>query len=130
MKAVNIKWNIDDEEDVLQGRLPDEIDIPVGMIDEEEISDYLSDTTGFCHAGFELVGYPTIQAGSVQNAIDQIKDIYLDSDICMGELLNSLEVHGLSLEEVIRVYARLMAEFEGDIITRTNDEEDTCEVIN
>lgn len=31
-----------------------EIDIPDGMTDEEEISDYLSDTTGFCHKGFSL----------------------------------------------------------------------------
>lgn len=127
MKAVNIKWDVNDEEDLYY--LPSELNIPVGMIDENEISDFLSKVTGFCHTGFELVGYPAIQAGSVQNAIDQIKDIYLDSDVCMGELLNSLEIHGLSLEEVIRVYARLMAEFEGDVITRANDEEGTCEVI-
>ena len=127
MKAVNIKWDVDEKDDLKY--LPSTMDIPCGMTDEDEISDYLSNVIGFCHAGFELVGYPTIQADSVQNAIDQIKDIYLDSDICMGELLNSLEVHGLSLEEVIRVYARLMAEFESDVITRTNDEEGTCEVI-
>jgi hypothetical protein len=52
MKATNIKWDVDFEEDL--ETLPTEIIIPEGMIDKEEISDYLSDTTGFCHMGFEL----------------------------------------------------------------------------
>lgn len=34
--------------------LPSEIDIPEEMEDEEEISDYLSETTGYCHKGFVL----------------------------------------------------------------------------
>lgn len=52
MRAINIKWDIDYDDN---GNLPTEIDIPVGMTDEDEISDYLSDFTGFCHQGFELV---------------------------------------------------------------------------
>lgn len=56
MKAVNIRWDIDLEEDldILQ-MLPDEIKIPDGMKNEDEISDYISNITGFCHYGFELV---------------------------------------------------------------------------
>lgn len=58
MKAVNIKWDIDyayDEDlDTLQ-MLPTEIEIPEGMTDEDEITDYLSDVTGFCHEGYDLV---------------------------------------------------------------------------
>ena len=56
MKAINIKWDVDFEEDLdaLQ-MLPDEMEIPNGMTDEEDISDYISDETGFCHKGFELV---------------------------------------------------------------------------
>lgn len=34
--------------------LPTEIEIPAGMTDPDEISDFLSDVTGFCHKGFEL----------------------------------------------------------------------------
>lgn len=34
--------------------LPTEIEIPDGVTDEAEISDYISDETGFCHYGFEL----------------------------------------------------------------------------
>ena len=53
MKAINIKWDTDGE----KVNLPNEIEIPdwVGKEDDDEISDYLSDTTGFCHFGFELV---------------------------------------------------------------------------
>ena len=54
MKAVNIKWDIDPY-DIASGiELPNEIDLPKGMVDDEEISDYLSDVTGFCHKGFDL----------------------------------------------------------------------------
>lgn len=59
MKATNIEWDIDDEyteeekEDLL-ATLPTKIEIPEGMTDEDEISDFLSDETGFCHKGFVL----------------------------------------------------------------------------
>ena len=33
---------------------PKEVQIPDGMTDTEEISDYLSNLTGFCHRGFGL----------------------------------------------------------------------------
>lgn len=52
MKAVSIMWDVDYEEDL--ELLPKEIEIPDGMTDEDEISDYLSDTTGYCHTGFCL----------------------------------------------------------------------------
>ena len=53
MKAINILWDTDGEE----VNLPNEIEIPdyVDKEDDDEISDYLSDITGFCHLGFELV---------------------------------------------------------------------------
>lgn len=53
MKAINILWDVDYDEDM--NRLPKEIDIPPEITDEDEISDYLSDVTGFCHEGFDLV---------------------------------------------------------------------------
>ena len=53
MKAINILWDTDGEEI----NLPNEIEIPdwVDKEDDDEISDYLSDITGFCHFGYELV---------------------------------------------------------------------------
>ena len=47
------QWDIDPEDD--DGvELPNEITIPNDIEDEEAISDYISDVTGFCHKGFEL----------------------------------------------------------------------------
>ncbi len=49
---MDIQWDTDGE-DV---ELPDEIEIPEGMIDEDEISDYISEQTGFCYKGFSIWG--------------------------------------------------------------------------
>lgn len=53
LKAINIIWDVDNKKDLKH--LPMEIIIPDGMTDEDDISDYISDETGFCHDGFELV---------------------------------------------------------------------------
>lgn len=50
MKAINIDWDVEEDVDFL----PNEIEIPDGMTDEDEISDYITNETGFCHYGFEL----------------------------------------------------------------------------
>lgn len=50
LKATNILWDTDYDD----GELPTEIDIPEGMTDEDEISDYLSEVTGYCHQGYVL----------------------------------------------------------------------------
>lgn len=54
-KAVNIKW-VTDGYDV---ELPDEMEIPEEFItedgiDEDDVSDWLSDETGWLHNGFEI----------------------------------------------------------------------------
>lgn len=54
MKAINIEWDTDGDMELLK-ELPTEMEIPEGMEDGEEISDYISDETGFCYYGFELV---------------------------------------------------------------------------
>ena len=54
MKAINIKWDVDTEEELED--LPTEIEIPNNIdIEDDVMSDYISDVTGFCHYGFELV---------------------------------------------------------------------------
>ena len=52
-KAVHIKWDTDGDEKIKE-KLPKEISIPRDITDEDAISDYLSDLTGFCHNGFLL----------------------------------------------------------------------------
>nr|DAR88480.1 MAG TPA: hypothetical protein [Bacteriophage sp.] len=51
LKATNILWDTDYDDD---GELPTEINIPEGMTAEDEISDYLSEVTGYCHQGYVL----------------------------------------------------------------------------
>ena len=50
--ATTIEWDKDKDDSI---ELPQTIEIPEGMIDEDEISDYLSEQTGYCHKGFTLV---------------------------------------------------------------------------
>lgn len=51
MIATNIKWNLEGYEETI---LPTEVEVPEEMTDEEEISNWLSDLTGFGYKGFEL----------------------------------------------------------------------------
>ena len=55
MKAVNIKWDTDDTDyiDDEPIDLPSEMEIPEG-VDVEDVGDWISDQTGFCHYGFEI----------------------------------------------------------------------------
>lgn len=57
MKAINIDWDVENPEEL--ENLPDEIEIPSELANnyecEDEISDYITDLTGFCHYGFDLV---------------------------------------------------------------------------
>jgi hypothetical protein len=56
-KAINIMWDVDKDEGVSReevlAQLPSEIIIPEDM-DDDDIADYLSDQTGYCHFGFGI----------------------------------------------------------------------------
>ena len=52
MKVTNILWDTDGDTDTLDS-LPTEIEIP-DNISEDEISDYISDITGYSHMGYTL----------------------------------------------------------------------------
>lgn len=59
MKVFNIQWDVDNEYE--RSFLPDEILIPDnitrdenGIVDEEAISDFITEETGYCHYGFEF----------------------------------------------------------------------------
>lgn len=55
MKAVNIEWDIDpDEYGCGTVLLPTEIEIPKDITDLDDVSDYISDVTEFCHKGFAI----------------------------------------------------------------------------
>ena len=48
--ATNIEWDTDGEYVVL----PNSIEIPDNLINPEDISDYITEQTGFCHFGFDI----------------------------------------------------------------------------
>lgn len=62
MRAINIKWDTDGDKELAK-ILPSSIEIPEELANEvedlddenEEISDYISNVTGFCHFGFDLI---------------------------------------------------------------------------
>ena len=63
LKAINIMWDTDGDNEIFESLpkemlIPDELEIMYEKNKEDaldEISDWLSDETGFCHGGFEVV---------------------------------------------------------------------------
>lgn len=75
LKAINIKWDTDGDKKVFN-KLPTEMIVPDELEEMykkdkeyafEEISDWLSDETGFCHGDFEIV--KEITKESVENEL-------------------------------------------------------------
>lgn len=75
LKAINIMWNPDGDSEIFENLpremlIPDKLEIMYEKDKEyalEEISDWLSDETGFCHDGFEVV--KEITKESVENEL-------------------------------------------------------------
>ena len=90
MKAINIVWDVDGEdnpEEILEN-VPTEMEIPAGMTDVDEISDYLSDETGFCHKGFNLVKTLNVTAfckAVYNSSIDVPADMNIDEAIAYAK---------------------------------------------
>lgn len=83
--ATNIQWDYDENDDEIL--LPTEIEIPKELTNEDEISDYISDTTGYCHKGFvieeiklitEYVDYDDID---LYNKLDNMLDSEISEEI-------------------------------------------------
>ena len=55
MYAINIKWDTDGDEKLKQ-ELPSSMKIPDEIKDDLDlVSDYISNKTGFCHDGFDVL---------------------------------------------------------------------------
>ncbi len=91
MKAINIKWDVENEEDL--EFLPDEIDIPADMEDEDEISDYISEYTGFCHFGFELVKM------DFETLLNELRDGKTFEEICSNLGFSNVECNNNEVYE-------------------------------
>lgn len=57
-------------------------------------------------------------------AIEFILEEYKNSDVCIGELFVSIEIRGLSIEDVVKVYAELYEQIEVKDCFIVDDDED------
>lgn len=63
-----------------------------------------------------------IKAESTEQAVELVLEEYKKSDVCIGELFASIELHGLSVEDVVKMYAELYEQIEGDEICRVDED--------
>ena len=121
MKAIEILWDVDNKE-ILES-LPTEVDIPDGMTDEEKISDYLSDLTGFCHCGFILstdtptgnIGYNDRAKESKPERFRRVAEARVNKIIKMIRLLGNCSnsiVYTFTQEQVQQIFTTLKDELE------------------
>lgn len=64
LKVTNIIWDITDKACAKEGSaiiLPNEMIMPNDNMTEEEVSEYLTEETGFCHKGFTLKKPPSMK---------------------------------------------------------------------
>ena len=122
LKAINIKWDTDGDMEVFD-ELPTEMIIP-NELEElykkdreyalEEISDWLSDETGFCHDGFEVVSEITKE--SVENDlydffndkmetgdVPEIEGVLRQYDPANGKIITINCVGGKQIRLIIQV---------------------------
>ena len=122
LKAINIKWDTDGDMEVFD-ELPTEMIIP-NELEElykkdreyalEEISDWLSDETEFCHAGFEIE--KVITKESVENDLydffndkmetgdaPEIEGVWRQYDPANGKIITIDCVGGKQIRLIIQV---------------------------
>jgi len=122
LKAINIKWDTDGDMEVLN-ELPTEMIIPDELEEMykkdkeyalEEISDWLSDETEFCHAGFEIE--KVITKESVENDLydffndkmetgdaPEIEGVWKQYDPANGKIITIDCVGGKQIRLIIQV---------------------------
>lgn len=61
-----------------------------------------------------------IKETSVPRAIKKLEELYRDGEVCLVEFLATVEIHGLSIEDVMFVVATVMNDIEGDLIIRVD----------
>ena len=73
--------------------------------------------------GEHIVAEVCITVNTIEEACNLVKQVYKDSDVCLGELFRNIEMQGLSIQEVVEVFSVLYQELENDRVCRVNVEE-------
>lgn len=61
---------------------------------------------------------------NVEDVIRAIEEEYERFDVCIGEILNGIAIHGLSVPDVVTVYAYLYSKYENDKVLHIFFEDD------
>lgn len=62
--------------------------------------------------------------GSVEEAIEKVKELYHEQEVCLDEFLENVSIEGLSINDVVKVYAELFKHIENDRVYRVREEGD------
>ena len=73
--------------------------------------------------GEHSVAEVCITVNTIEEACNLVKQVYKESDVCLGELFRNIEMQGLSIQEVVEVFSVLYQELENDRVCRVNVEE-------
>ena len=58
-----------------------------------------------------------IECEIVEEIEETIKHFYIhESEVCLGEFLDFVEIHGISVNDIFKIRSNLMYDIEGDII--------------
>ncbi len=94
--ATNIIWDCDGD----AVSLPTEIRLPDGMVDEKEISDFISNVTGYQHRGFCVVVRD--EGANIPHMIENIQKVLRSEEEYCNDLQKSLidRVKASTVEEL------------------------------
>lgn len=63
-----------------------------------------------------------VYADSVKEAVEKIKEEYRKNDLCIGELMESIRIEGLTIGGIVDVYAILYRYYENDEVYRVDED--------
>ena len=63
-----------------------------------------------------------IEVDTPEKAEQLIMAMYIQNDVCIGELMEQIEIRGLSMTQVAQVYAFCYENIEGDEICRIDSD--------
>jgi len=70
-----------------------------------------------------LIHPEIVHKDDINGTVNLISRIYEEHNINLAELLTSIEVHGLSLEDIVQIYSRLYKQIEGSEVIVVDREE-------
>lgn len=74
-------------------------------------------------------GMEIIRVYNANQAYERILAMYMENNVCLGELISQIEIRGISMESVIEVFTTLCIAVDGEKIFKGREELDTLKKI-